>query len=111
MIVDQRTYTLATGRLGQFLDVYAKHGFPLYRRYCGRLVGYFTAETGEFNQVVHLWAYESYEDRHERRTRLMSDPAWVEFLDAVTPWIVRQESRILRPAPFAHDALDAWWKS
>jgi hypothetical protein len=109
MIVDHRTYTLATGRLGEFLAAYEAQGFPLYRRYCGRLVGYFTAETGEFNQVVHLWAYDSYEDRHRRRETLLRTPEWQSFLGRVAPYIVRQESRILRPTSFALDAMAPWW--
>jgi len=109
MIVDQRTYTLSTGKLGAFLAAYEANGFPLYRKHCGRLVGYFTAETGEFNQVVHLWAYDSYEDRHERRARLLAQPEWQSFLDTVAPSIIRQESRILRPTEFGLAAMEQWW--
>jgi hypothetical protein len=109
MIVDQRTYTLATGKLATFLAAYESKGFPLYREHCGQLVGYFTAETGEFNQVVHLWAYDSYEERHRRREKLLALPEWQEFLGTVAPLILRQESRILRPTPFSLAVMRPWW--
>jgi len=53
--------------------------------------------------VVHIWAYDSLDDRSKRRAAMAADPRWAAFgrknkeLDAV----VTLESRILRPTGFS----------
>ncbi|MCU1475364.1 MAG: family containing protein [Subtercola sp.] len=101
MIVDQRTYTTRPGHMQQFVDTFAAQGLPLYARYCGTLLGYFTSESGALNQVVHLWGYADAADRDARRAALARDPAWQAFLDAALPLLVSQESRILKPTSFS----------
>jgi hypothetical protein len=98
MIVEQRTYTLAPGALPRFLAAYEEHGLPVHREIYPRLVGYFISETGTLNQVVHLWAFDTFEDRSERRDRLQQDPRWKAYLDKVQGLVTLQESRLLRPA-------------
>src|SRR5262245_60546362 len=58
MIVDHRTYELQPGRLRDFLALYEKEGLPVQMKHLGRLVGYFTTEVGNVNEIVHIWAYE-----------------------------------------------------
>ncbi len=101
MIVDQRTYTTRPGRLHDFVDAFAAQGLPLYTRYCGTLIGYFTSESGALNQVVHLWGYADATDRDTRRGSLARDPAWQAFLDVALPLLVSQESRLLKPTAFS----------
>lgn len=101
MIVDQRTYTTQPGRLQEFVDAFAAQGLPLYTRYCGTLIGYFTSESGELNQVVHLWGYADAADRDTRRAALARDPRWRAFLEVALPLLVSQESRLLRPTAFS----------
>lgn len=40
----------------------------------GRLLGYFITEIGELNAVVHLWGYDSFEERARRRAALAGEP-------------------------------------
>ncbi|WP_111765958.1 NIPSNAP family protein [Nakamurella deserti] len=101
MIVDQRTYAARPGRLQEFVDTFTARGLPLYTRYCGTLIGYFTSESGALNQVVHLWGYADAADRDIRRAALARDPGWQVFLDMALPLLVSQESRLLRPTAFS----------
>lgn len=101
MIVDQRTYTIRPGRLQDFVDTFATQGLPLYTRYCGTLIGYFTSESGALNQVVHLWGYADAADRDARRAALARDPAWQAYLEVSLPLLVDQESRLLGPTAFS----------
>jgi hypothetical protein len=101
MIVDHRVYTLRPGTVPTFLDLFEREGLPLYLQYCGKLVGYYVSESGELNQVVHLWSYESVEDRERRRANLYQDARWTAFLDTALPLMVRQESRLLKPTRFS----------
>ena len=101
MIVDHRIYTTQPGRLQEFVAAFEARGLPLYTRYCGTLIGYFTSESGALNQVVHLWGYADAEDRDTRRAALALDPAWRAFLDLALPMLVSQESRLLKPTAFS----------
>ncbi len=45
----------------------------------GKLIGFFFTEIGVVNQVVHIWAYESLDDRLARRARMAQDERWLTF--------------------------------
>lgn len=100
MFVEMRTYTAHPGRLRDYLALYEAEALALQLRYLERMVGYYSTETGELNQVVHLWAYESLDDRSRRRTAMLADPAFQAYVRRMTPMLLRQESCILRPTTF-----------
>ena len=52
-----------------------------------------------------LWAYETLNDRVERRERLFNDPEWIAFLKKARALVVTQETRILKPASFFRERL------
>lgn len=98
MIVDERTYTIAPGKLDAYLKGHFQDALPLMRRHLGEPHAYFVTETGTLNQFVHLWRYESMADRETRRRALYADPAWLAYRDRVggTGWVLHQENRLLR---------------
>lgn len=100
MLVEQRTYTTHPGKLREYLALYEAHGLAIQQRILGRMVGYYASEIGELNQALHLWAYESLDERAERRAALLADEGFQSYARRMLPLLVRQESRILRPAPF-----------
>ena len=73
MIVEQRVYTLKPGSLPTYYDYYGTHGIEIQKRILGGLIGYFHTEIGCLNEVTHLWAYDSVEDRVRRREQLSRD--------------------------------------
>ena len=101
MIVDERTYTLQIGAVAQYLALYEAAGMAIQRRILGNLLGFYSTEIGTLNQVVHLWGYESLDDRARRRTALFQDEGWLAFVEKARPLLVKQENRILIPAPFS----------
>ena len=100
MIVEMRTYTLAPGATGRYFSLYAKKGLELQTRILGHLVGYYAVEVGGLNQVVHLWGYDSLEERDRRRLLLRAEQDWLDYVAEMMPMLVRQENQILTPAPF-----------
>ena len=64
MIVDERTYTLQIGAVGKYLKLYEATGMTIQRRILGNLLGFYSTEVGTLNQIVHLWGYESMDDRN-----------------------------------------------
>ena len=101
MIVEHRVYTFHPGKLGEFWRVYRPEPLALQQRILGNLIGYFTVEAGMLNQVVHLWGYQSFEDRAHRRAQLLAEPVWQDYIVKVSPLMQRQESQILLPADFS----------
>ena len=103
MYYELRTYTIKPTKLAAWLALYQSDALAVQTEHLGNLVGFFTTEFGEANQVVHIWAYESLDDRINRRGAMAADPRWAEFgrknkeLDAV----VRLESSLLRPTGFS----------
>ncbi|MCJ0765906.1 NIPSNAP family protein [Variovorax terrae] len=103
MIYELRTYTLKPTRMADWLKLYKAEALAVQQEHLGQLVGFFTTEFGTANQVVHLWAFSSLDDRDARRARMAADSRWQEFgrknkeLDAV----VQLESRVLRPTDFS----------
>jgi len=101
VIVEMREYTLHAGKVPEYLKLYESEGMAIQREVLGHMVGYYATEVGPaVNQVVHLWAYESYEDREERRRRLAQHPGWQSYLQKMRPMLVAQCNRLMRPAPF-----------
>ena len=100
MIVEERTYTTHPGKWRDYLALYEAEGLAVQRRILGRMVGYYHTEIGELNQIVHLWAYEDLNEREQRRAALLADPTFKAYVARMLPLLQRQESRILRPAPF-----------
>jgi hypothetical protein len=101
MIVEERIYTLYPGKLAEMMKLYGEEGLALQQRHLGKFIGYFSTETGNLNQVVFLWGYDSLDDRAARRERMAQDPEFQGYLKKAMPLIVTQENRILKPAPFS----------
>src|SRR5215469_14409146 len=101
MIVEQRAYTFQVGKVNQLLEYYGTHGLPIQQRILGNLIGFFSSDIGELNQVVHLWGYESLAERERRRAVMAKDEEWLNYLRNQPPVILRQENRILIPASFS----------
>jgi hypothetical protein len=101
MIVEMRTYTLHPGKVANYLRLYEAEGLATQTRILGKLLGYYSTEIGDVNQVVHLWAYESFEDRLKRRAALFADPDWLAYIPKIVPMLITQESKLLNPARFS----------
>ncbi len=100
MIVDERIYTLHPGNVPLFLKQYEKEGMEVQVRILGNMVGYYFTDVGPLNQVVHLWGYESMNDRYERRARLQASEEWQAYAKKMRPLVSHVENKILIPASF-----------
>ena len=101
MIVEQRTYTLTPGGAPKYIALYEKEGLAIQKRILGHLFGYFHTEIGTLNQVIHMWAYDSMEERTKRRKALAADEGWQAYVVKNRPLVVTQENKILIPASFS----------
>jgi hypothetical protein len=101
MIVEERIYTLHAGKVPEMVKLYGEEGLPLQQAYLGKFIGYFTTETGNLNQIVFMWGFDSLDDRAARRDKMAKDPAWQAYLRKVQPLLLSQENRILKPTAFS----------
>jgi hypothetical protein len=101
MIVEERTYRIRTGKLPEYLANYEAMGLGLQKQILGNLIGYFTTEIGPLSTIVHMWGYDSLDDRARRRTALAGKSEWQEYLRVCTPMIASMENRILIPTAFS----------
>lgn len=102
MIVEERIYVLHTwAEMSEYLQIYENEGLPAQRPILGGFLGYFTTELGTQNQLIHLWGYESLDDRARRRALLAADPQWQACLKKIRPMIMTMENRIMYPTSFS----------
>lgn len=101
MIVELRTYVLHPGKLPEFMRLMGSEGIAIEQPVLGRLLGYYTTEIGSINKVIHLWAYDSFEERLRRRAVLNGMPEWTAFIPKVLPMIRDMQNELLNPASFS----------
>ncbi len=102
MLYELRTYTLKPNVVPEYEKRFAE-SVPIRTKY-SRLVGFWHTEIGPLNQVVHLWAYETLQQRWEARSAAAKDPSgmWPPKVYDLTE---AMESDILIPGP-VNDPLD-----
>ena len=101
MYYEIRTYRVKTGGLPAYLKLVEEEGIALQKQHLGQLVGYFFSEIGPLNQIVHIWAYPSLDEREQRRQALAEDPAWQAFAPKIQALLEEMESKIMKPARFS----------
>src|SRR5437762_3299781 len=96
MILEMRTYVLKPGMTNNFVERFAE-GLTARLQF-SKLLGLWLSEVGGLNRVVHVWPYESFEDREriggEARKTGKWPPKTQEF-------IITQENKFIQPAPFS----------
>jgi hypothetical protein len=100
MIIEHRTYTLHPGKTQTYFSLYTSEGLSVQLEYLPHPIGYYTTELGTLNQIIHMWAYETLDDRARRRALLKRDARWSAYVHKILPLIQHQESKILAPASF-----------
>lgn len=96
MFVEQRIYTLVPGGVPEYLKIYAECGREVQERILGTMIGCYTTEVGELNQLVYFWPFASLEERTRRRAALMADADFKVFRARVRHLLVRQENQLLK---------------
>ncbi|MES2943307.1 MAG: NIPSNAP family protein [Pseudomonadota bacterium] len=101
MIYELRTYRLKVGAVPAYITLVQDEGLAIQKSHLGQLIGYFSTDIGELNQIVHLWAFDSLDDRERRRAALLLDPGWLAFLPRLQALIETMECKIMKPTPFS----------
>lgn len=98
MFVEQRIYSLVPGGTAEYIRLYEECGRAVQERILGRMLGYYTRDVGELNQLVYFWSFDSMDERTRRRAELMADADFKVFRGKIRHLVVKQENTILVPA-------------
>ena len=93
-LYELRTYTLRVGTMAEAVKLYQELGFPALRKggHDKHLVGYFQADTGTINQIVHLWKFEDDAGRRAHWAAVFANKDFVEsFASKFRPLVMTQE--------------------
>ena len=102
-LYELRTYTLHVGKMAEAVKLYQELGFPALHKggHDSNLVGYFQADTGMINQLVHLWKFA---DDAARRAHWAAVYANKDFIEGFAPkfrqLLASQEVKLLTAAPW-----------
>ena len=96
-IYELRWYRAHVGKAGEWLELF-KTVLPTRDKYTRR-GGLWQSESGQLNEVVHMWVYKDLNDRAASRAKMAGDPAWQAFI-AKSPALLQQmQSIVLVPVP------------
>lgn len=99
MLHELRTYTARPGAIPDILKVNEEVGRKARGNDYGVLEGYWYTEIGPLNQVMHLWRYDSFEERARLRKELSQNEDWTKgYVPVLRPLLVNQTTRFLNPA-------------
>jgi len=91
MINELRIYTLKAGMGAEAAKNSGTVGRDIRGDNYGKLEGYWITEIGSLNQVVHLWSYESLNDRARLRAELQKNKRWTEeYIPLIRPYPSRR---------------------
>ena len=102
MLLDVRTYTCYPGTIKPHLALYRKIGKDVQIKHLGLPVAFLICESGNPNQYIHIWAYESADDREKKRDKMWADPDWINYTEksAELGALAQQENKLMKPVEF-----------
>ncbi|MCH8236221.1 MAG: NIPSNAP family protein [Chloroflexi bacterium] len=102
MIYDMRTYDIAVGQVGKYMEAVEKVGLKVREDHGIKLAGWYYTDIGTLNRAVHIWAYEDYAHYEKARAAFRSDPGWInEYMPMTKGLILKQTSQMMNAAPFS----------
>ena len=105
MYVEERMYTLQVGTGPQYLKNYEEFGMKVQLKHLPYMVGYYITEAGPLNMIIHMWAYDDLNQRDKCRAAMSADPEWQAYLGKNRAFILSQDTRIMKCAPFFVERL------
>jgi hypothetical protein len=101
-VYEKRTYSVKVGQMPEMIRLYTNEGWPALDSggFSKNLVGYFTSDTGQLHQLIHLWRFDNDSDRRDFWKHLFADEAFMAFAVKIRPLIDTQDVQLLLSAPW-----------
>ena len=102
VVYEKRTYSVVVGQMAEVIRLYSTLGWPALEAggFGTKLVGYFTSDTGELHQLIHLWRFDSDDDRRAHWKRLFENAEFMAFAKQLRPLVRSQEIQLMLAAPW-----------
>ncbi len=101
MIIEMRTYNIKVGMVNDFIEIYNQEIREIHTSILGNQLGFFYTEIGQLDQVIHLYGYDTFEEREKRREQLANNQQFKDYVIKVKNLIVSQSNIILKPTSFS----------
>ena len=95
-IYEMRMYTYKPGTIPEVLKRWGE-AIPYREKYSPLAAAWYT-NVGGLNKFIHVWPYANLAEREKVRAEANKDPHWPA---PTREFLVRQENKILTPAPFS----------
>jgi hypothetical protein len=101
-IYEKRTYSVTVGQMPEVMRLYASQGWPALEAggFAANLIGYFTSDTGELHQLIHLWRFDSDDARRAHWKRLYEHAEFMAFAKQLRPLLRSQEVQLMLATPW-----------
>lgn len=96
-VYEMRNYRTKPGAAPQWIQLFTKA--LEHREKYSKIVGLWTTEAPQINEVLHIWAYADLNVRAKARGDSGKDPGWQEFLKSSGGLLDEMHSTIMIPAP------------
>ena len=95
-VYEFRNYRLQPGTLKSWCDHFVE-GMKIREKY-SKVVGLWTTDAGQPNEVCHIWVYKDLNTRAAARAAAAADPGWQAFSKVVGPMMEEMWSTLMLPA-------------
>lgn len=99
LLLEEQVVSLAPGMLGRYWEALEKTGLKALSPLDTNRLGSFFMMVGPLHQVYHYWFFDGFDDRTRRHNAVRMNPDWIAFQEEVRSLVVKQESKLMRPAP------------
>jgi len=101
-VYEKRTYSIRVGQMPEIIRLYSDEGWPVLESegFGKNLVGYFVSDTGRLHQLVHIWRFDSDDDRRAFWKKLYASERFMAVAAKIRPLIDTQEIQLLVSAPW-----------
>lgn len=97
MIDELRVYRMQPGQVEAYLDLSQRIAIPFRKDDYGKLLGFWTVESGTVSSIMNLWRHESLATRETLRTKMAQAQVWKDYMAQTHPLNQHQTVRILSP--------------
>ena len=93
-----RLYSIKPEEFSKLINLWKNEGKYIISKYMN-CVGVWSAESGQLNDIYHLYEWNNFEHREIARYNFYNDNDAKEYVKKVKPLYLRQESHLLKSLP------------
>ena len=102
VIYEKRTYSIRVGQMPELVRIYTAEAWPAMEAggFGKKLIGYFISDTGDLHQLIHLWRFDSDDDRRAHWARLYQNSDFMAAVKQIRALVETQNVQLMLAAPW-----------